>query len=89
MVALCWRAGGRDWDLLWPPLSLLPSCWALWEGVDLVEAPASLSTVQAVTVTKPAPRLSGFGDSSFSLTRAAVICQNLAETFPIISITSA
>ena len=54
-----------------------------------MEAPASLSTVQAVTVTKPAPRLSGLGDSSFSLTRAAVICQNFAETFLIISITSA
>ena len=79
MITLCWREGGRDWDLLC--LLFLWRGWWEWEGVDLVELLSSLSTLQAVTVTKPTLRPSQAGDSSFSLTLPdrEIICQNFVK----------
>ena len=62
MRTLCWSEGGRECDLL-----CLGAVEGWWEGVDLLELLSSLSTVQAVTVTNPAPRASP-GESSLSLT---------------------
>ena len=44
--------------------------WEVWEGVELVDCEFSLSTLQDVTVTKPAPRPSGFGESRRRRTRS-------------------
>ena len=65
--------GGKDWHLLclWTDvMDDLSMVWTVCDGVEFVEHPCSLSTDQDVTVMKPAPRPSGFGDSSLSLTRS-------------------
>ena len=65
--------GGKDWHLLclWTDvMDDLSMVWTVCDGVEFVEHPCSLSTDQDVTVMKPAPRPSGFGDSSLSRTRS-------------------
>ena len=67
----CWRAGGRDWDLACRLLDRTREAEdGACEGVDLVDDPASLSTLHEVTLTNPAPRLSWLGDSNLSRTRS-------------------
>ena len=65
-------AGGRDCDLACRLLDLDRAEVGAWEGVDLVEDPSSLSTLQEVTLTNPAPRLSWLGDSNLSRTRSVI-----------------
>ena len=54
--------GGSDWERV-----CLEEELGWWEGVEEVEHPSSPSTLQEVTVTKPAPRPSGLGESRRSL----------------------
>ena len=65
--------GGKDWHLLclWTDVTVARSMvWTVCDGVDFVEQPCWLSTVQDVTLTNPAARPSGFGDVSLRRTRS-------------------